>query len=141
MGRGVNTVSNSEYVGYIRCAFDEFDEFGESVDEVIDDLIYSIKLGLPSLDEPWKSVWDGEAKLVLENNLVNVWLSEYCGTISVCVTPVEDDGYNDRYFGGLSINWINQVSNTLDKILKSSMGTAMNKLGTMSNGVSVFENA
>jgi len=74
-----------------------------------------------------------EDRAVLENNLVYVGLSEYCGLLSLWVVPKYECG-GEPETTALADRWISQIEN---KFLRE-FGELI-KLGTMSNGEAVFK--
>lgn len=68
------------------------------------------------MKEKYPSLWTtdrwvgNEIHVVLENNLVEVSVSEYCGIVALCIAPLRHlDEYNPN-FTGLATNWINRIS-------------------------------
>lgn len=91
------------------------------------------------MQELWPSLypvdrWVGrEVHVVLENRLVEVSVSEYCGLVALCIAPrsdLSDYGDNTR---GLGIRWAESVSERFRRTFGSYA-----KLGTFSNGESVY---
>ena len=68
----------------------------------------------------------------MENGLVQVTLSEYCGLASVAFIP-QTDLYGDYLHYGLSAHWIDQKKEAF-----SLIGEYF-KIGSFSNGESVYE--
>lgn len=92
------------------------------------------------LMEVWPSLREaddrgyGEVQIILENELVEISLSEYCGMIALCVAPRDDiEGYTYNYTG-LAKKWIGQMS---EKFLTTFDEYA--RLGSMSNGESIYQ--
>ncbi len=127
MGRSVSYANGSEIVEYIDVSqLDE--EF--AWDDYIEYLTERIQEKYPSLTgcEEWLG---NEDKAILENELVYIGVSEYCGLMSLWVQPKEDEnGYTT--FGS---NWCSRIA----KGFNESFGE-YNKIGTFSNGESIYEN-
>lgn len=122
-----------------QCEEDETDE--DSLQTAWDDfkcnLLYGLKAKYKSLSIPTKKRWDGnETTIVLENDLVEVGLSEYCGMTAVSLRP------NEHYEANQSLaeNWINKVrKGMVEKI--AEFATVYEKQGTFSNGEAVYAKA
>lgn len=109
----------------------EWNMFMEYLTETLQELF-------PSLDTCKR--WDGgETQIFLENKLVEIGISEYCGLVSVSVRPSER--YDGDNIEGLAINWIDKVWDKVDAKLKDNGTTVIRKVGTFSNGEGVFEKA
>jgi hypothetical protein len=74
-----------------------------------------------------------ENKILVENDHVQISISEYCecGAVSVFVR-------NDTEYPELTEHWLLQVWDNLYKIISEHV-TVLHKLGTMSNGVGIFK--
>jgi hypothetical protein len=159
MGRGVNYLNRAQKITYIdnsqmghitpldedgneiEGAEPEFDEFQASQDwdDFKENLISLLTNRLSSLSAPYKPRWeDREVEIILENNLAEIGLSDYCGCTSVSIRPIDSDGYDD--FSGLASHWISQIWPGVERELKGE-NTVIRKLGTFSNGESVYERA
>lgn len=80
--------------------------------------------------------WIGnENHVVAENHFARFGVSEYCGLMALWVVPVEDDGWGGPSFEGLSRHWIDQIWPKVEEMYPSRLVP----LGTMSNGVTVYE--
>jgi len=140
MSRSVNYLNDAVYVGYInfQCDSENIDVDSEYEWECFRDwLADELKAKYKSFFREWDK-WEGnETRIILENNFVSVGLSAYCGLVSISIAPRYSE-YGD--FENLAINWINQVSSGVDKILASCpWGEQLNKVGSFSNGEGVFE--
>lgn len=151
MGRGVDYLTNAEYViffhaDWINAEYEngEFDEDLSSMnwDDFMSNLTAEICHKLKSYNESDK--WDGrETKIFLENNLCEIGISEYCGMYSLSIRASECLGYYsyEKDTNGLAVHHAEQIRNTLEKCLVKSGAEILNKIGTFSNGCSVFEKA
>lgn len=92
------------------------------------------------MKELWPSLWDteswpsNEVRVFLENNLVEISVSEYGGLTALCIA-VKESAY-DEGKQGLARSWIKKVA---PKFL-STFGR-VEKMGTFSNGESVYKKA
>ena len=122
---------------------EEDDEDDDSRQQAWDDfkgnLICGLEAKYKSLTRPSKERWDGrETKIILENNLVEVGLSEYCGLASVSLRP--NEYYQDDAKVGLAENWINKVKAGMEKKI-GEFATVLYRQGTFSNGEGVYAKA
>lgn len=149
MGRSVNYLNNAEYVLYFPTPESngedgEYDEFIAQLnwDDMLYELKATIKKRLKSYYDSDK--WDGrETKVILENNLCIIGLSEYCGLCSLSIAVKEvDTGWGEKvYHEQFAKRHAHQVRETLEKIISDIGLTRLNKLGSMSNGEGVYEKA
>lgn len=94
----------------------------------VDDIKYDLQEKFKSLEDC--SDWDGnETHIILENNFVQIGISEYCGLASVSVRIHEDI---DESKQGLAERFIGAVERKLDEM------SELTKVGTFSNGEAVF---
>lgn len=78
--------------------------------------------------------WSGrEDHVIMENSQVEVSVSEYCGCIAICLAPTYPD---DPMSAGQAANMAAAFERRLNKMFKSC---AMTKMGTFSNGESVYQ--
>lgn len=149
MGRGVSYLNHAEYVIYFTADWiNEKDENGE-YDEFVSglnwndfkcNLEYSIKGKLKSYDRCEK--WDSnEVSIFLENELCEIAISEYCGLYSLSIRAKDDEFYNsyEKVKEGLGKHHANIIRPRLEKALTAGGAELLNKIGTFSNGESVFE--
>lgn len=138
MGRSVDYLSNAAIVAY--CS-PEFMEDGQDEssgyfdwDEFKEDLISQLQQAFPSLEEV-DNRWCGrETSIILENGLVEIGLSEYCGLVSVSIRPnlaLDPPPYD------LANRWINRIKPKFLGIVKIYNG--LTSIGRFSNGEQVFE--
>jgi hypothetical protein len=140
MGRSVNYLNRATKVTYIHNEVGYTDEeTNEWIEDEFwfDDLFGNVKYGLkaifPSLTECER--WDNrETKIFLENNLVEIGISEYCGLVSISVRPNERIDANEN----LANNWIENVWDKAENKM-AEFSTLLNRVGTFSNGEGVFE--
>lgn len=137
MGRSVSYASGSEVVLYSYFEYeDEGDYFAQDAfDDCVDCLQSSVIEAFPSLYE--SDEWVGrEDRALAENSLVYVGMSEYCGVVSVWVKPKEDD-YR-AYVQNFGARFARQMESKLKDIVKNVFGVRLSKMGTFSNGESVY---
>ncbi len=124
-----------------QCKEDDEDEDSTQMawDDFKGNLLAGLKARYPSLDKPSKQRWDGdETTIILESNLVEIGLSEYCGLASVSLRP--NEYYQDDAKVGLAENWIYKVRAGMEKKI-GEFATVLRKQGTMSNGCGVYSKA
>ena len=132
MGRSVNYLNNSEFKHYINT--EDIQDSWEWED-FQSDIVSTIKEKYKSFSEC--DEWEGnETKIILENNLAIVGISEYCGLTSISIAPKEFR-YYEKDNTALAIKWINSISDNLEKLLDKNFD-CYRKVGTFSNGESVY---
>lgn len=136
MGRSVERIGKN--VIYFDCS--EFDP-----DFEWDDLILNLQSGLSAkykslvkCRDKWAEYPYRENRIILENNHVCISISEYCGCGAVSVFVNEH--YENDKAGTVAKSWLDKNFAGIYKIV-SQYCTAMNKIGTFSNGEAVFEKA
>lgn len=136
MGRSVNYLDNAEVVLFFPFDCDEQDESYEWEDLKLN-LQCEIRAKLPSYYEV-KDKWDNrETRIILENSLCIIGISEYCGLVSLSVAPKLNSYYNDKQ--NLALHHARQIKGTLEKVLHDLGLKRLSKIGTFSNGEAVFE--
>jgi len=149
MGRSVNYLSNAEVVIYFSDdAMSGFDADGNfNADEAQlnwDDFYYNLKEDIKSKLKSYVKCekWDhNEVSIFLENDLCQIAISEYCGLYSLSVRAIEQDYYADDNRLNFAKHHAKQIEKSLVKILNNLGCTVLSKLGTFSNGETVFEKA
>ena len=152
MGRSVGTHPNAEAVMYL--SFNDYpveiigDDGEESHGIVLDldpldtwatefawedfkeDVMWLLQEKFPSFERV--DEWTGrEGHIILRNSHAVVVLYEYCGLVSVNLVPTTDWGWSPR--------WCQKVAPSFCKALNQDYLTPLRKLGTFSNGESVYE--
>lgn len=118
MGRSVSELRNSTMQVYVDVT-DIEDELWDFFEEnVIDSLINKF----PYFDNV--SEWDGENKIILKNKVSEIAISEYCGL--ACISGRPTHPFGERFLNNVE-RYLNERFETLRRI------------GTFSNGVSVYE--
>jgi hypothetical protein len=148
MGRSVDYLKNATKVSYFQWPLIE--SYNDETDEMIqtdefeegyivtEDIQESIISEFPDYDRSKK--WDGrETSIILSGYGTEIGLSEYCGlaTLSIRINETEleyfeEHEYNEQY--DKIEKWINE---NWDRI--SAGYNQYNKVGTFSNGESVYE--
>jgi uncharacterized protein YjaZ len=82
--------------------------------------------------------WLGrEDQAISQNSFAYVGVSEYCGLVSIWITPKDVDDLQV----GIRDAWISQIEKKFKKVARSSFGTPLIKTGSFSNGEGVFARA
>lgn len=140
MGRSVNYLSDATRVLYINYEIEYEDEDGQLVDDefAFDDLkdncISIIKELFPSFEDA-DEYEDRETLIILENRIVEIGISEYCGLVSISARPNQyADEYGKR---GLAQSFINKIWDKLQKEL-NNYTTVLVRQGGLSDGTSIY---
>lgn len=138
MSRSVNYCDNAEVVLYFHFQYSDDVEMDNMFwDDMVLNLQYEIKKRLPSYYVV-KNQWDNkETRIILQNNLCNIGISEYCGLVSLSVAPKEQNEWT-TYCENFAKNHAKQISKTLVKILKYLGLTNLKKVASFSNGETIF---
>ena len=140
MGRSVSYANNSVHIEYSHIEQDDEDYCSDDFDWYIEDFQSQLKAAFKSVDVC--DSWLGrEDHCVASNQFANFGISSYCGLVSIWCAPVEADYYQSAGWEALRDNWIDKIGNTFSKIARNSFGQAIVKVGTFSNGESVFRAA
>ncbi len=134
MGRSVETIGDN--VIYFNNDYGDEDLIDENWEDLCDNIVCAVLLKYKSFistPNQWAKYPYRENRILLENDHVQISISEYCGCGAVSVFVREDTEYPE-----LAECWLNQVWNGLSKKIEKYI-TVLNRLGTMSNGVSIFE--
>ncbi len=129
MGRGVETIG--ENVLYF-----DTENFTDNFEwcDLIDNLRHGLTAAFSSLEftDQWASYPYRENRGILENSHIIIYVSEYggCGAVSVVISEDEHPDLADY--------WLSQVWKRFTKIVGENVDL-LNRIGTMSNGVSVYE--
>jgi hypothetical protein len=141
MGRSVDYLSNATKVLYIKYETEYENEDGEMVDDefAFDDLHDNIISVIKELYPSFKDVdgrYDGrETRIILENRIVEIGISEYCGLVSISARPNQHaDEYGKH---GLAESFINKIWDKLQKEL-NKYADVLNRVGGFSDGTSVY---
>jgi len=137
MGRSVDHLTHAKWVTYF-CLEGSEDEFEREIEwrDLVDNIKYPLMKKYPSLDEA--NEWDGETRVILENSLVQIGISEYCGLVSVSIRT-NDSNYE---YESLAENFIDRTWGNMVKLMRrSTYHEPLSKVGTFSNGNSIFEKA
>jgi len=154
MGRSVSRLRNADEVFYYDASWmgqltdpetgEYLDEWDETGDQGRLDFEWALELfqdqakeALPSLFtcDRWE---DLENNIVLENDFVEVAVSEYCGLVAVSARTKEPYYSHDDYKANLAPSWLKKVAGKLQKA-GEAFGTGLNRIGTFSNGEAVYK--
>lgn len=125
MSRSVSVPRNAEVVCYQHRKFE--DEF--EWEDLVEDIRESCKSVWPSLED-CDEFLDREDHALLENRLVYIGVSEYCGLVAIWIVPKEDYYGNEK---PLAFGWIGRISERF----REMFGELVCK-GRFSNGEAVF---
>ena len=138
MGRSVNYLNNSETVIYFTADWinededfytENFNDFRSNLEEVI-----MSKLKSYTREDKFEG---NEVAIILDNELCNIGLSEYCGLYSLSVAPKDTD-YPENNFAERHAE---VIETTLRKCLHGLGAKLLQRLGTFSTGCGVFQEA
>lgn len=132
MGRSVSTHRHAVATVYLN---PEIEDDGDSFawDSFVEDLQQNVIADrFPSFSECDRWM-DREDHVIMENAHAEVSVSEYCGLVAVCLAPRDPD---DAFAVAWTENFASSFHAHVTKMFKSS---ALTKVGTFSNGESVFE--
>ena len=137
MSRSVNYLNNAEVVLYF--PFEYSDNSEDNIlnwNDLEDNLKYEIKAKLPSyyISDKWDN---SETKIILENNLCCIGISEYYGLVSLSVAPKNNE--YDVWYEQFSKHHALQIKKTLEKCIDYVSLNRLHKIGTFSNGEAVFK--
>ncbi len=139
MGRGVETIGPNVLYFDANFETDDVDQCSDDENSFIwEDLIENLREALSSAFSSLKEYHGGaeypyrEQAGILENYHVKIYISEYCGCGAISVTTWDSE------YPELADSWVIQVWKKMTKIIGEHVDL-LTKLGTMSNGVSVFE--
>jgi len=137
MSRSVNYPNDASVVCYIDVSYIE-DSY--EWDDFMDSIKYVILTKYKSFDND--DHWIGrELHSVLSNQHAQIVVSEYCGVASVSLVPIELDGYGeDVSLQNIANAWCESVSDNFEKLIIKHFNS-LHKVGTFSNGESVYEYA
>jgi hypothetical protein len=122
MGRSVNYLTNADAVYFHQLEEDEID-FDFLLEDIQEHVIYKY----PEFEavDKWE---DRDVNIILQSDLVEIALSEYCGVISLSVRTLEEAPKTK------AASWI-------EHFFKRAIApwAKARKIGTFSNGESVYE--
>ena len=107
-----------------------FDDFNENLKTLLAE-------AFPSLtpDEKWLGKED---QALLSNSYAYFGWSEYCGLVAVWVSAKEPDYRASSAWEAMRDRWVKSIEKRFAKTVGKAWGTPLTKLGTFSNGESVF---
>lgn len=127
MARSVYIPSEAAEVVYADASWmEESYEF----DDAIECAIAALQDKYPSLEQPSRTRWIGnEGRVILENKLVSIVVSEYCGLVAI--SAVVEAGY-----GALAERFGNNINLTP---AANAFGAELVCRGRFSNGEAIFD--
>ena len=126
MARSVSTPYNARTIVYGNPEIEDSWEF----DDLIENLVDAIRARYPSLRAADRWL-DREDRVILENGLAVVTISEYCGLVAVCLVPNEDNPLADR--------WADQIDAGFRDLVGPVLGTELICVGRFSNGEAIYQ--
>ena len=130
MGRSVMTASNAVASVFFQSEWAEEYEWQDEIDNVRS----VIQERFPTFENcdywPDRGFYGGEVHAILENGHSYVTISDYCGTVAICLVPRINEN-------NLAEPWCRRIANNWCELLNKAFN-GMAKVGTMSNGVSVY---
>lgn len=134
MSRSVNYLDGADQVIYLS-AHEVEDEFDWDLFQ--ENIVEGLKAEFPSLEDA--DGWDNrETRIVLENRLAEIGISEYCGLVSVSIRAKYQDGNDyaeEASLAPLAAAWVSRIGDRFGKF------GDLRKVGTFSNGEAIFESA
>ncbi len=107
-------------------------------DWYVEDFQREMKRAFPSMSEC--DEWVGrEDHALLENQYAFFGVSEYCGLVSMWVQPKDPHYSENESWEARRDHWISQIGPKFYKVASTCFGTALRKMGTFSNGESVYQ--
>jgi hypothetical protein len=123
MGRSVNYLRNADAVYFHQLEDEEMQDFDLLIEDIQEHVIYKY----PEFEavDKWE---DRDVNIILQSDLVEIALSEYCGVISLSVRTLEEADQTK------AASWI-------EHFFKRAIApwAKARKIGTFSNGESVYE--
>ena len=137
MGRSVMTYGNNNiYIG-----LDDDNMECHDWDYLYENLLDVIQEKYPSLDSiiDENKFYGREGRIIARNNHSEIIVCSYFNLVSVNIC-VQDDAY-EYNLEGLAQRWCDSVENNIAKLLQKAGYNVLNRVGTFSNGCSVYEKA
>ena len=143
MGRGVNYDSDAVQVWYLDSSCECNPHGCDCWDYLEESIVSAIAGRYRSLISNDGRDWvNRETRVILENDLCKISISEYCGCTSISLAPKESPYQSEAYMDNLAQHWCSQVIGGIHKVLSDNFPTSLlTKLGSFSNGESVYERA
>lgn len=136
MGRSVSTHRHAVATVFLHLEFEDQDdaqyEFESFIEDLQDNVLQPRYKSMSKCDR-WQ---DREDHVIMENSQVEVSVSEYCGCVAICLAPKFGDYNDDAWNEAQAHRMANNFQKHVQKMFKSC---AMAKVGTFSNGESVYQ--
>lgn len=127
MGRGVSTHRHAVATVFLHLEdLNETDDW-DSFTEDLQDNVLAMRYPTMEKCDRWQ---DREDHVIMENRQMEVSVSEYCGCVAICLAPRDPDHPAEAQRRAPAFE------RYIEKMFKSC---AMRKLGSFSNGESVYE--
>jgi len=133
MGRSIETIGDN--IVYFDFTYDDFDLASEDWQDLCDNIICAITSKYKSFistPNQWAEWPYRENRILLENDHVQISISEYCGCGAVSVFVRNDTEYPE-----LAEHWLLQTWKTISQIV-SKYVSVIHRVGTFSNGISIY---
>lgn len=127
-----------DYVKVIDLDPEDYWTHQDAWEDFKEDVVHRLGKAFPSLEDADRWV-DREGHVILENGHAAIVLFEYMGSVSVNLVAKQDDHYYDPGARALAQAWCYQVAEKFRGALTCDGLGTLAKLGTMSNGVSVYQ--
>jgi hypothetical protein len=134
MGRSVSNLHGAQHTTYIHLDGEDEWEFQDILDDV---RFAAIKAGIYEAD-----TWEGrEDHIIAQGDNIDVAISEYCGLVCISTRDnAEDEETDEDEFTEEEKERIASKAQAIaDKIAKMYSGSSLRRIGTFSNGESVYE--
>lgn len=126
MARSVSVPYNARTVVYSAIEIEDSWEW----EDLIENLVDALRARYPSLRGA--SGWIGrEDRVILQNDLARVTVSEYCGLVAVCLVPNEDNPLADA--------WVNRIDAGFRDTAGAALGNELICVGRFSNGEAIYQ--
>ena len=143
MGRSVETCQHAEETVYMHydVEYDEdtFEEEWDCFQDGIFAVCMKVAPSLTRVDNKWLPYPYRESRILMENGNCWVTISEYSGCVALSFIPTAVYGDYVNIHESCQRQWICQVVPKIVALLKKNSYQLLSRLGTMSNGVGVFE--
>lgn len=133
MGRTVESIGKN--VIYFDCTeYNELD-YEDLILNLQSSLTHKFK-SLERVKDKWVQYPYRENRIILENQFVQVSISEYCGCGAISIFI--NDKYADEKYGTLAESWLNKNFVEIENVISQYVDT-MGKVATFSNGETIYK--
>lgn len=134
MGRSVSNLHGAQHTTFIHLEEGYEEEFQDILDEV---RYAAIEAGIYKANS-----WEGnEDHIIAQGDNIDVAISEYCGLVCISIRDnAEDEETDEDEFTEQEKERIASKAQAIaDKISKMYSGSSLRRIGTFSNGESIYE--